>query len=127
MLEVTIRKIRMYLKVPRMMFWRIIKREWYLPNIPEITVDELYDRLNGNNPPLLVDLRYREHFEGRGQDKYEKNGHIRNAKWIPFMELSSRFQELHKFKNKEIVNQIVGAMNYEGMKKVLIKLKQSNS
>ena len=64
-------------------------------------MDELYDRLNGNNPPLLVDLRYREHFEGRGQDKYEKNGHIRNAKWIPFMELSSRFQELQKFKNKE--------------------------
>ncbi len=30
-------------------------------------------------------------------------------------------------KNKESINQIVGAMDYEGMKKVLIKLNQSNS
>jgi len=28
-------------------------------------------------------------------------------------------------KNKEVVHQVVGAMNYEGMKQVLIKLKQS--
>ncbi|MFW9865081.1 MAG: thioredoxin [Candidatus Thorarchaeota archaeon] len=27
-------------------------------------------------------------------------------------------------KNDEIINQVVGAMNYEGMKKVLVKLKQ---
>ena len=30
-------------------------------------------------------------------------------------------------KNKEVINQVVWAMNYEGMKQVLIKLKQSDS
>ncbi len=30
-------------------------------------------------------------------------------------------------KNDEVVNQVVGAMNYEGLKKVLEKLKQLNS
>ena len=30
-------------------------------------------------------------------------------------------------KNEEVINQIVGAMNYEGMKQVLAKLKQSGN
>lgn len=30
-------------------------------------------------------------------------------------------------KNNEVINQVVGAMNYEGMKQVLIKLKHSES
>ncbi|MFX0004723.1 MAG: thioredoxin [Candidatus Hodarchaeota archaeon] len=30
-------------------------------------------------------------------------------------------------KNNEVINQVVGAMNYEGMKQVLTKLKQSES
>jgi tRNA 2-thiouridine synthesizing protein A len=27
------------------MSWRVIKRKWYLPNVPEISAEDLYDRL----------------------------------------------------------------------------------
>jgi len=96
-----ISKPRMALKVLRLMFWRIIKRKWYLPEVPEITVDHLAERLNSDMSPLLLDLRDREHFDGGGQNKYDKDGHIKNAMWIPFMELSSQFEDLPK--DKEIV------------------------
>ncbi|MHA1945467.1 MAG: rhodanese-like domain-containing protein [Candidatus Hodarchaeales archaeon] len=97
---------RMGLRFLRLMSWRVIKRKWYLPNVPEITVKELFDRLNSSNPPFLLDLRDKEHFEGNGQDKYDKDGHIEGAKWIPMMKLSNRFDEIPK--EREIVTMCPG-------------------
>ncbi|MFX0013439.1 MAG: sulfurtransferase TusA family protein [Promethearchaeota archaeon] len=94
---------RMFIKLLRLWLWSIIRRGWYLPEIPEITVDEVYDRLNSNNLPLLLDLRDLVEFYGNGKYNYEKFGHIPNSKWIRLMELSSHLEELQEFKDKEIV------------------------
>lgn len=93
----------MILKFPRLFLYRVIKRKWYLPEVPEITVTECFNHLNSNEPPLFIDLRSEAEFEGRGTNNYEKHGHIQNAKRISIMKLSSRFEELQEFKNKEIV------------------------
>jgi tRNA 2-thiouridine synthesizing protein A len=91
----------MALRFLRLFSWRIIKRKWYLPKVPEITVDELFDRLNSNNPPIILDFRDKVDFEGRGQSKYDKHGHIRGAKRISIMELTSLYDDLPK--GREIV------------------------
>ena len=93
----------MFLKLLRLWIWSIIKRGWFLPEISEITVDELFDRLNSNSLLILLDLRDLVEFYGNGKYKYEKYGHIPNSKWIRFMELSSHLEELQEFKDKEIV------------------------
>lgn len=99
----SISKRRMFLKLLRLWLWSIIKRGWYLPEIPEITNEEVYNRLNTKNAPLLLDLRDLVEFYGNGEYKYEKYGHIPNSKWIRLMELSSHLEELQEFKYKEIV------------------------
>ena len=53
----------------------------------EITVDELLDHINSNDPPLIIDLRSANEFNG-------KKGHIPNAKHIPIRKLKSNFEEL---------------------------------
>lgn len=93
----------MALKILRLWLWSILKRGWYLPEVSEITADEVYERLNSNTPPLLLDLRDLVEFYGNGEYKYEKYGHIPNSKWIRFMELASHLEELHEFKDQEIV------------------------
>ncbi len=99
----SISKRRMFIKLLRLWLWSIIKRGWYLPEIPEITNEEVYNRLNTKNAPLLLDLRDLVEFYGNGEYKYEKYGHIPNSKWIRLMELSSHLEELQEFKDKEIV------------------------
>jgi tRNA 2-thiouridine synthesizing protein A len=94
--EMKIGRRKMFFKLMRLWLWTIRKRKWYLPEMPEITVDELFERLNSNQAPLLIDLRSRKEFAGTGKQKYEKYGHIQDAKWIPLMELSSHFEDLPK-------------------------------
>jgi phage shock protein E len=62
----------------------------------EITVDALFDRVNSDQPPLLIDIRSPEEFN-------EGYGHIQNAMSIDLLELESRFEELQPFKETEIV------------------------
>lgn len=94
---------RMFLKLARLWLWSIIKRGWYLPDVPEITNDELFHHFDSNSFPILLDLRDLAEFYGNGEFKYEKYGHIPNSKWIRLMELSSHFDDLEEFKDKEIV------------------------
>jgi tRNA 2-thiouridine synthesizing protein A len=93
----------MFLKILKLWLWSILKRGWYLPEISEITADEVYTRLNSDKPPLLLDLRDLVEFYGNGKYKYEKYGHIPNSKWIRFMELASHLEGLSEFKDTEIV------------------------
>ena len=67
----------------------------------EITVDDLLDRVNSDKPPLLIDIRSPEEFNGG-------YGHIPNARSIDLLELESRFEELQPFKDKEIVTMCPG-------------------
>jgi tRNA 2-thiouridine synthesizing protein A len=98
---VTTSDIKIALRMLRLFFYRIIRRKWYLPKIPEITVDELFDRLNSNDLPIILDLRDKADFEGRGEGKYEQHGHIRDSKRISILKLSSQFDILPK--DREIV------------------------
>ncbi|MHA2224840.1 MAG: rhodanese-like domain-containing protein [Candidatus Hodarchaeales archaeon] len=88
---------RMVLKFVRMYFYKTLKRRWYLPAVSEITVDQLFDRINSDEPPpLLIDFsRY-----GTNQS-FSKHGHIPNSISIPIMKLSDNLEQLPK--DKEIV------------------------
>ena len=67
------------------------KSEW-----SEITVDDLLDRTNSNRPPLILDIRSAQEFNGA-------NGHIPNARSISITKLASNLERLQSFKDKEIV------------------------
>ena len=87
-------------------FWKTLLK-WILRihNLPEITVDDLFDRLNSSQPPLLIDIRSPEDFNGSGYSKY---GHIPNARSIPILELEYKLEDLEPFKEKEIVTMCPG-------------------
>ena len=108
--------IRYYLK-PMIKHWRTTWKllssyakseelEW-----SEITVDELFDRVNSDQPPLLIDVRSPAEFDGG-------YGHLPNALSIPVLELESNFEELEPFKEKEIVTMCPGG----GMSLVAVEI-----
>ena len=90
--------VKYYLK-PMVRHWKTTLRllfsyekgEW-----SEITVDDLFDRVNSNRPPLLIDVRSPKEFN-------EGYGHIPNARSIQILELESKLEDLDSFKEKEIV------------------------
>ena len=95
--EKKISKLRMGLKLMRLFLYRVIKRRWYLPNLEEITVDELHDRMNSNsNLPLLIDTRDEKDFNGAFDYKGEIYGHIPNSKPISIMKLVANLEDLPK-------------------------------
>ncbi len=71
----------------------------------EITVDELFERVNSDQPPLLIDIRDAADFNGTGYATY---GHIPNARSITILELESKIEGLQSFKDKEIVTMCPG-------------------
>jgi rhodanese-related sulfurtransferase len=87
-------------------YWKIFLK-WLLriTDLPEITVEDLSDRLNSNQPPLLIDIRSAPDFNGVGYSSY---GHIPNAMSIPILELESNLEDLDSFKEKEIVTMCPG-------------------
>ena len=77
----------------------------------EITVDDLFDRVNSDQPPLLIDVRSPKEFNGG-------YGHIPNARPIPVLDLESNFDALQSFKEKEIVTMCPGG----GMSLVAVEI-----
>jgi tRNA 2-thiouridine synthesizing protein A len=100
--EIKISKFKMVGKFMRIFWYRIIKRKWYLPSVSEITVDQLYDLINANQSPFMIDTRDRREFNA-AEGSYRKYGHISNAYCVPIMELSSNLEELYSYKEKEII------------------------
>lgn len=87
-------------------YWKtLLKWLLHIHGLPEITVDELFDRINSDNPPLLIDIRSSDDFNGVGDSKY---GHIPNAMSISILELESKFEELDSYKEKEIITMCPG-------------------
>ena len=72
------------------------KIEW-----SEITVDELFERVNSDQPPLLIDVRSPKEFN-------EGYGHIPDARSIPVLKIESHLEDLESFKEKEIVTMCPG-------------------
>ena len=87
-------------------YWKtLIKWLLRIHNLPEITVDELFERVNSDQTPLLIDIRDAADFNGTGYSTY---GHIPNARSITILELESKFEDLQPFKDKEIVTMCPG-------------------
>ena len=87
-------------KFIKLFFFRIIKRRWYLPGTPEITVNELFDRINTNQTPLIIDTRDRKEYDG-ADGAYKTTGHIPNSKSIPIMKLAEKLDDLKNLRNKK--------------------------
>ena len=67
------------------------------PPVSDISVDELYERLDTEDePPLLIDVRTPQEYNGSA-------GHIKNAKLIPLGELLSNTDVINDFKVEEII------------------------
>ena len=71
------------------------------PEWIEITVDELFERLDSDPPALLIDVRSVE-------DYFDGYGHIPNAVSIPMLELESKLESLSSYKDREIVTMCPG-------------------
>jgi len=67
----------------------------------EISVDELYQRIKSDNPPLLIDIRSTSEFNGG-------YGYLPNAISIPMLKLESKLDELEEFKKREIITMCPG-------------------
>jgi rhodanese-related sulfurtransferase len=87
-------------------YWKTLVK-WILGthNIPEITADELKQRLDSDTPPLMIDIRPTEDYNGTGNSKY---GHIPDAVSIPMLELEQRLDEIEEYKEKEIITMCPG-------------------
>ncbi len=67
----------------------------------EITVDELFKRVNSDQPPLLIDVRSPAEFDGG-------YGHLPNARSIPVLKIESNFEDIESYREKEIVTMCPG-------------------
>jgi len=87
-------------------YWKtLLKWIFRVHGLPEITVDELFERVNSDQPPVLIDIRGAEDYNGVGYSKY---GHIPNAMSIPILELESHLEDLESYKEREIVTMCPG-------------------
>ena len=71
------------------------------PEWTETTVDELYEDYNSDQPPLMIDVRSAEDYNGG-------YGHIPNAISIPMLDLESKLGSISECKDKEIVTMCPG-------------------
>jgi 3-mercaptopyruvate sulfurtransferase SseA len=103
----------MLFKIARVVTSKLIRGEYHFGNVSEISAEELRERLKTSRPPLMIDTRSKQEFEGG-------YGHIPGAKWIPLMdlvgsfantasykkrvkELEAEFKEIEEFQNQEVV------------------------
>ncbi|MHA1110090.1 MAG: sulfurtransferase TusA family protein [Promethearchaeota archaeon] len=87
-------QIRYYFKhLPRYL-WILIKKAFKKSKWSEITVDDLLDLLNANQPLLIFDLRTPQEFA---------DGHISIASPISLTEIKANLEDLQSFKEKCIV------------------------
>lgn len=82
--------------------WLTLVR-WLLriPAQPEITVDELKKGLASDKPPLMIDVRGRDEYEGT--DEMYKYGHIPGSLSYPMFDMDERMDELEQYKDRELV------------------------
>ena len=82
--------------------WKTLVR-WLLriPAQPEITVDELKEKLASADPPLMIDVRGTDEYNGT--DETYKYGHIPGALSVPMFDMDDRMEELEQHKDREIV------------------------
>jgi rhodanese-related sulfurtransferase len=95
-----------YFKTIMRRYWKVLlKWLFHVTGLPQITVNELYDRINSGRAPLMLDIRSPEDYNGTGMSKY---GHILDARHMDILELESHFDELEPYRDKEIVTMCQG-------------------
>ena len=67
-----------------------------LNQVQQLEPSEVARRLNSPNPPILVDVREADEFNG-------ELGHIPGSRLMPLRELSQRAPQIEQFKNSEVV------------------------
>jgi len=73
------------------------RRSLDVPSLSDISVDELYERLESeDSPAIMVDVR-------SPQEYYGLVGHIKSTKLIPLGELMNNNVALEKYKDEEVV------------------------
>ena len=82
-------------------FVPVYKSEW-----PEITPDKLFTHINSDDPPVLIDIRSPQEYDGT--DENVKYGHIPGALSISILDLESSQDELQQYKEKEIITMCPG-------------------
>ena len=87
------KKINLYFRIIRLLLYRIVKGEWQLQDISEISGEDLLDRINSDQAPLIVDVRTAREFNS-------DFGHIPNAILVPMMQFESEFRDIHIFREK---------------------------
>ncbi|MHA1219931.1 MAG: hypothetical protein ACTSO5_14810, partial [Candidatus Heimdallarchaeaceae archaeon] len=60
--EIEISTSRMVLKLLKLFLFSLIRLRFYIPGIPEIKVDNLYELIKSNNAPLIIDTRDKAEF-----------------------------------------------------------------
>jgi rhodanese-related sulfurtransferase len=87
-------------------YWKtLIKWLLHITGLPQITTEKLYQRVNSERPPIMIDIRSAGDFDGSREDSY---GHIPDAISIDILELESRLEELQPYKDREIVTMCAG-------------------
>lgn len=107
---------KIYRKLLKLFGYSIWKRKWYLPNIPEITVDDLYIHTKSKSPPIIIDTRSQSEYEGT--DTSFGQGHIPSALSIPLLRLSSNILNLQPFDDNLVVTYCPGG----GMSMVAVEI-----
>lgn len=83
-------------KTLKLWFWSILHLgRWYIPNIPEIKPEELYEQIKYNNSPLLIDIR--------DDSEIKKFGYIENTQRFPYFNFPSYLDKIPSDHNTEIV------------------------
>lgn len=81
----------MLFKIARVVTSKLIRGKYHFSSVGEISAEDLNEKLNSTQPPLLIDTRSKQEF-GSGF------GHIPNSRLIPLMELVGSFGNIDKFK-----------------------------
>ncbi len=100
--EIEISTSRIVLKFLKLFLFSLIRLRFYIPGVPDIKVDKLYDLIKSNQSPLIIDCRDRTEFYA-AEGSYKKCGHIPNAKLLPIFQFTANLVHLSSFKDKEIV------------------------
>ncbi len=101
--EIEISTRRMVLKLLKLFLFSLIRLRFYIPGIPEINVDKLYELIKSDNAPLIIDTRDKAEFYA-SEKAIKKYGHIPGAKLLPIFQLAANLKHLSSFKDNLIVN-----------------------
>jgi rhodanese-related sulfurtransferase len=92
-LAINLSRRKMLFQILRVVTSKLIKGDYQYPNVSEISAEQLDERINSDQPLLIIDTRSSQEFN-------TGFGHIPGSKHIPMMDLVTTFASLQVFKGK---------------------------